>query len=207
MDAEPGPAVDHPRIRGEHIRLCMPEGSRKGSSPHTRGAHQERPRGGHQCGIIPAYAGSTSRVLTRLEEGGWIIPAYAGSTAGPADPTGPDPDHPRIRGEHDARSVQGPSDTGSSPHTRGAPGVEPGRRVQCGIIPAYAGSTRPGSSRPAAPSDHPRIRGEHTLHPQWVTDLAGSSPHTRGALGWPSLSLSDSRIIPAYAGSTSRRAA
>ena len=92
-------------------------------------------------------------------------------------------DHPRIRGEH-AREGQGEG------------GAE-------GIIPAYAGSTRPmplslyqlrGSSphtrgAPHATSrgrhsaeDHPRIRGEHVL-------------------GW-GVRVSQPRIIPAYAGST-----
>ncbi len=75
--------------------------------------------------------------------------------------------------------------------------------VALGIIPAYAGSTNgknavtikakgssphtrgalnAHSSRPPLPSDHPRIRGEHSL----------PSPSRRQ---WPG-------IIPAYAGST-----
>ena len=71
-----------------------------------------------------------------------------------------------------------------------------------GIIPAYAGSTYRIGLSGGASQDHPRIRGEHTLHPQWVTDLAGSSPHTRGALGAERHGLAGIRIIPAYAGST-----
>ena len=53
-----------------------------------------------------------------------------------------------------------------------------------GIIPAYAGSTRP--ARPSAPG-------------------RGSSPHTRGALTPASRCLGVLRIIPAYAGSTHRQ--
>ena len=32
-------------------------------------------------------------------------------------------DHPRIRGEHEANSLDGQTMAGSSPHTRGAPGM------------------------------------------------------------------------------------
>ena len=156
-----------------------------GSSPHTRGAPGSTKTSGSRMRIIPAYAGSTSRV-----------------EAPPARCR----DHPRIRGEHDTRLLSllfcvGSSPhtrgalvgaihlhrmlAGSSPHTRGAPArrhalAGPGR-----IIPAYAGSTRCAGARARVPGDHPRIRGEHEggrceFHLMY-------------------------RIIPAYAGSTSWR--
>ena len=156
------PARDHPRIRGEH-------GSRRhfyvllvGSSPHTRGARtiymcRETP-----AGIIPAYAGSTTRSSAEKQEG---------------------EDHPRIRGEHICDIRNAICMAGSSPHTRGAPNVKGIGTELEGIIPAYAGSTRT-ASRPtpacglgssphtrvaqkshrfwqAGYQDHPRIRGEH----------------------------------------------
>ena len=95
---------------------------------------------------------------------------------------------------------------GSSPHTRGAREGLRQRRQDSGIIPAYAGSTlhhheiiscsrgssphtrgaRRGSNRPPRYRlDHPRIRGEHP-----VADVDPESL---------------TRIIPAYAGSTSMR--
>ena len=53
-------------------------------------------------------------------------------------------------------------------------------------------------------TDHPRIRGEHVaemfkfpLHP-------GSSPHTRGARNYLQYGSEPTRIIPAYAGSTTQ---
>mgnify|MGYP007128751313 CR=1 FL=1 len=55
------------------------------------------------------------------------------------------------------------------------------------------------------PGDHPRIRGEHAptrLVDRWRD---GSSPHTRGAQGAGPLAQAGARIIPAYAGSTSRQ--
>ena len=177
---------------------------RAGSSPHTRGARgltapsarrvrdHPRIRGEHPLrnelvrdveGIIPAYAGSTKnyfslkpisagssphtrgalRCLGPVQRSQRIIPAYAGST------------QPCISSDATWR--------GSSPHTRGAPLQPMRRRWRCG--------------------DHPRIRGEHFLRnalapapqgiipayagstgaPDWhVSDKAGSSPHTRGAL-------------------------
>ena len=50
-------------------------------------------------------------------------------------------DHPRIRGEHRKFPVHGVQGLGSSPHTRGAPLARHDRRIEGGIIPAYAGST------------------------------------------------------------------
>ena len=115
----PGGA-DHPRIRGEHRHQRMPDEQYRGSSPHTRGAR---------------LYGEPLQIAWR------IIPAYAGSTIPKARSRGSMPDHPRIRGEHEAEltGIGGPA--GSSPHTRGA--RKPRVRF-CGgswIIPAYAGST------------------------------------------------------------------
>ena len=55
--------------------------------------------------------------------------------------------------------------------------------------------------------DHPRIRGEHERRPALLKLNRGSSPHTRGARHFiPGMDLNNG-IIPAYAGSTIRRAA
>ena len=112
---------DHPRIRGEHV--CQDGGERllDGSSPHTRGA--------------PAGSADWTR---------WsrIIPAYAGSTTMRACSARSGADHPRIRGEHTESFTTKPASPGSSPHTRGAPCVLVVEEFECGIIPAYAGSTR-----------------------------------------------------------------
>ena len=133
----------------------------RGSSPHTRGAHEHR---------IPA----------RSRRG--IIPAYAGSTRSCRAPPARCRDHPRIRGEHLEMPVDAAAVEGSSPHTRGAPQEVSDDAEACGIIPAYAGSTRRSRSPRARLADHPRIRGEHCR-----------SEYSPTAPGW---------IIPAYAGST-----
>ena len=114
-------------------------------------------------------------------------------------------DHPRIRGEHviPSRNVNGV--TGSSPHTRGAPGrtaVECSRR---GIIPAYAGSTVSVERAVIKSADHPRIRGEHARFGRILEIKVGSSPHTRGARSAPKHTIRTEGIIPAYAGSTRKQ--
>ena len=217
--------ADHPRIRGEH--RSEPQLRRKdgGSSPHTRGARTPTlPRQGY-AGIIPAYAGSTRRrapcwpstadhprirgehfisrasmartmgssphtrgalLHSRVDAGDrGIIPAYAGST----DFLG------------DALAAIG----GSSPHTRGAPTSCRSSRSRLRIIPAYAGSTWGCTWFGMVTTDHPRIRGEHYGSEIVVVEGLGSSPHTRGALVAEDDSGLPGRIIPAYAGSTSRR--
>ena len=135
--------------------------------------------------IIPAYAGSTSRVMPE------------GLAAA---------DHPRIRGEHCRAGRPGWPRAGSSPHTRGAPDAPGGREYSGWIIPAYAGST-PSPSISATPTpDHPRIRGEHVRRQKNDPAWHGSSPHTRGARSLSPRASQHRGIIPAYAGSTRVRA-
>ena len=173
--------TDHPRIRGEHAHRSILEVAREGSSPHTRGAPPTRFSGRPPRRIIPAYAGSTHWSGVCFDPG-W--------------------DHPRIRGEHLPPLRLLPGLRGSSPHTRGAPSAAGPGAGHGGIIPAYAGSTRRTTTGLSPAQDHPRIRGEH-----WSTTIvrvtaAGSSPHTRGALGAAAVGGRLPRIIPAYAGST-----
>ena len=152
-----------------------------GSSPHTRGAHHGIRKDDRIRGIIPAYAGSTSCA--------W------GSSCGVSD-------HPRIRGEHGPPRSISTSQTGSSPHTRGAR-VDARVLSPCPrIIPAYAGSTMSACMETCHSWDHPRIRGEHVESGPSRFFPAGSSPHTRGARAARRLSRWWCRIIPAYAGST-----
>ena len=152
-----------------------------GSSPHTRGA-QDRPKGqGDGRRIIPAYAGST---------GPGVFDPPRGR------------DHPRIRGEHWATQETTLVMAGSSPHTRGAPGIVSNRERGERIIPAYAGSTAARSSPRRLWRNHPRIRGEHRCRRGRDRGAAGSSPHTRGAHVIGAGGAPASGIIPAYAGST-----
>ena len=175
-----------------------------GSSPHTRGAPRRWISCTKRLQDHPRIRGEHTRPRDGNLCASRIIPAYAGSTR--------------------VYAVGDMAKEGSSPHTRGAPGIAyPQTRRQedhprirgehktsacashCAkrIIPAYAGSTEPFS--------FPRIQCQ------------GSSPHTRGARPRP---VPDGvlhedhprirgehrlgghadgpahRIIPAYAGST-----
>ena len=196
--------ADHPRIRGEHRGRNQGCRYEDGSSPHTRGA---RP-----CRSCRAPTGTDH---PRIRGEHFAIARFAATHQGSSPHTRgarpelrhsgvPYPDHPRIRGEHPARGGDESSRGGSSPHTRGAPRrskwSSSGRR----IIPAYAGSTAPSRPRPRRSWDHPRIRGEHGNLEVVVYPVQGSSPHTRGARGVGSVVAARRRIIPAYAGSTTR---
>ena len=77
-DAE-GHVRDHPRMRGEHLGSRTSCRTRRGSSPHARGARTEPDGDCLGAGIIPACAGST-------------LPGRAS--------VGTSWDHPRMRGEH-----------------------------------------------------------------------------------------------------------
>ncbi len=117
------------------------EGDR-GSSPHTRGARTPCSSCCRVCWDHPRIRGEHALLVESLELPDGIIPAYAGSTTRrrpcPPGRTGSSPhtrgallhgpgslpvvgDHPRIRGEHRSATSS--------------------RGVHRGIIPAYAGST------------------------------------------------------------------
>ena len=172
---------DHPRIRGEHVRELRVAHTDVGSSPHTRGARLSQLHHLIRSGIIPAYAGST--IPSRRRRGRRA-------------------DHPRIRGEHLAHGEIMVGETGSSPHTRGAPSGDRDIYNRPRIIPAYAGSTHANDARGPGEADHPRIRGEHVYLDVLAVAVTGSSPHTRGARGASLDRWHAARIIPAYAGST-----
>ena len=132
-------------------------------------------------GIIPAYAGSTTRREV-IRHGIW--------------------DHPRVCGEHGSELSRLAEWLGSSPRMRGAQ-VQGRVPVQGqGIIPAYAGSTPWCRKSGRQTRDHPRVCGEHTSAEVEGFARTGSSPRMRGALGRQLRIHAHGGIIPAYAGST-----
>ena len=92
---------NHPRIRGEHLCLC--------------------PRFQRPSGIIPAYAGNTSRSLNTWVASAGSSPHTRGTRRRSRWWARRSRDHPRIRGEHDVVSMD---------YATGG-----------GIILAYAGNT------------------------------------------------------------------
>ena len=131
---------DHPRSRGEHTGWWRVVGSRVGSSPLTRGAP-----------VKPRLVSTFQR----------IIPAHAGSTSLMAVSFDPPADHPRSRGEHGGWARWLYLAQGSSPLTRGAPGLSQAFDAIGRIIPAHAGSTLVNVLAGTGLRDHPRSRGEH----------------------------------------------
>ena len=194
---------DHPRIRGEHRQEGRRQGLVWGSSPHTRGARHPGEVCPKRPGIIPAYAGSTSR-RPRRTDGRGDHPRIRGEHVDPLGAFVDLQDHSRIRGEHSGYRRLVSSPMGSSPHTRGAPDCGQARQFGDGIIPAYAGSTKRAALKSGDLKDHPRIRGEHDVLDCRPPATSGSSPHTRGAPPRKHSTIATSRIIPAYAGSTRR---
>ena len=182
LSAQYSALQDHPRMRGEHGAHTARRRTRTGSSPHARGAHDTVPKNFLLLGIIPACAGSTPRART------------AGSRSG---------DHPRMRGEHTVSRPILCTETGSSPHARGALRGLFGHTLGRGIIPACAGSTMAETWRLRCRRDHPRMRGEHMLEQSRDSRCPGSSPHARGARRRRDSVRDDRGIIPACAGSTS----
>ena len=173
---------DHPRVCGEHGCNLYHRGGLPGSSPRMRGTHDVPWHNRRYGGIIPAYAGNTPR----------------------PDPwTGFPGDHPRVCGEHQSSVVNRIVNGGSSPRMRGTQVRRAFAGAPPGIIPAYAGNTLRGRSRPQPAGDHPRVCGEHCRWSAVPCPNPGSSPRMRGTHRWRMLSRSHCGIIPAYAGNTS----
>ena len=112
-----------------------------------------------------------------------IIPAYAGNTTKQTLKGVLDKDHPRVCGEHPFIASSTALAMGSSPRMRGTPQTPPKTALNDGIIPAYAGNTTYRSNDPQTGRDHPRVCGEHD--PIWrrETRYEGSSPRMRGTQG------------------------
>ena len=135
-----------------------------------------------------------------------ITPAYAGSTIWYLLDERGEGDHPRACGEHMDDTKKQVRVRESSPRMRGALGMVHGRLHIRGIIPAYAGSTSASLTTRTRTGDHPRVCGEHRALNALKYGPLGSSPRMRGALDGRELLVDVRGIIPAYAGSTARRA-
>ena len=168
-------------MRGEHYSTTVTETFNSGSSPHARGTRLHSRFMRCASGIIPACAGNTSRLSSRIRDT-W--------------------DHPRMRGEHVAESLHCPAPPGSSPHARGTRKCYGVCKASAGIIPACAGNTCRPSNRSSPHWDHPRMRGEHFFRDHELLLAEGSSPHARGTLMFRPFVYLVAGIIPACAGNT-----
>ena len=174
---------DHPRVCGEHVLGVLATSYGIGSSPRMRGTRAPERHGTRWTGIIPAYAGNT-----RCQGNNGL----------------PNRDHPRVCGEHPSADSSPPASEGSSPRMRGTPPTREEKRHENGIIPAYAGNTRPLTYATARLRDHPRVCGEHCVGVVVFVGFSGSSPRMRGTHERHHRSSDALWIIPAYAGNTLR---
>ena len=105
-----------------------------------------------------------------------------------------------MRGEHLLYVACARCSEGSSPRARGAHARALSARLDVGIIPACAGSTRRSPGFSACPRDHPRVRGEHANTVHLETASAGSSPRARGAPSRCGSGIRDDRDHPRVRG-------
>ena len=68
----------------------------------------------------------------------------------------------------------------------------------------WAGNTRRPRQAGAGTAGHPRVGGEHDMHKLPIQPISGSSPRGRGTLCHGSFRESALRVIPAWAGNTTR---
>ena len=166
---------DHPRSRGEYAGAIHAGLASTGSSPLSRGIR---------------------RIVHIIKDIGGIIPALAGNTCCLRSRISASTDHPRSRGEYlfpvnKTRAVRG-----SSPLSRGIRGLQVLGDVTVRIIPALAGNTLSATGQATLKVDHPRSRGEYEsvratverLTARIIPALAGN---TLADKGFYQLDLSD----------------
>ena len=175
------PKWDHPRSRGEYHPAYLEGVVRTGSSPLSRGIRHFVGFAQETSRIIPALAGNTGHVITRVTR---------------------IPDHPRSRGEYTHSVEHDAIANGSSPLSRGIPCLARASMLWAGIIPALAGNTVFKRPQLRFRRDHPRSRGEYLLWTALVAYIQGSSPLSRGIRQRLRSGVRTPGIIPALAGNT-----
>ena len=171
----------HPRSRGENSTEGVSMSAVTGSSPLTRGKLCPSNLAGHECRLIPAHAGKTSRSRMYRTE------CRA---------------HPRSRGENVSDDGTQSRARGSSPLTRGKLTSTLPDPLDRGLIPAHAGKTFHHHNRFHILQAHPRSRGENPGPLSQRGDTLGSSPLTRGKPRRGDKLADAGRLIPAHAGKT-----
>ena len=171
----------HPRMRGEHQLRGCECGNSVGSSPHARGTPLPPTFPQPLTRFIPACAGNTWSVSSRLRtvsgssphargtpppalqrhRPARFIPACAGNTRCAGRSRSGTAVHPRMRGEHICWNRARTLWVGSSPHARGTRCGQCRSAWRYRFIPACAGNTPYASPLHKTRPVHPRMRGEH----------------------------------------------
>ena len=186
--ARPVPLVcwAHPRAGGENCDVAFVESHEPGSSPRGRGKPGCCGACGACCGLIPARAGKT--------------PSHRRACLSRRA-------HPRAGGENHEGSEMRGACVGSSPRGRGKPRRDRDARRLRGLIPARAGKTTSGNTRPHARRAHPRAGGENHENVGDGKVVGGSSPRGRGKRLAVVIQEQRQGLIPARAGKTCKRGA
>ena len=171
----------HPRVGGENNPGMAYTLASVGSSPRGRGKPRRVRPSTCTGGLIPAWAGKTSLIVSPSS----VLTA-----------------HPRVGGENTNPDAPVTPETGSSPRGRGKP--ERGRHnaAQEGLIPAWAGKTGFTDVAREAATAHPRVGGENTVKRCRYALDGGSSPRGRGKRYAAGDRALDAGLIPAWAGKT-----
>ena len=166
---------------GENSTLSRGMRRVAGSSPRGRGKRLRWPLPWASVGLIPAWAGKTlqgghtvrrcggssprgrgkPQRLTRAIYLLRLIPAWAGKTTPRRSLEALRKAHPRVGGENELMAFATSSFVGSSPRGRGKRDVCEGAQRIVGLIPAWAGKTRPRVGQDRQPRAHPRVGGEN----------------------------------------------
>ena len=134
-----------------------------------------------------------------------LIPARAGKTPCRARAHSCVSAHPRVGGENIDSWELPERHVGSSPRGRGKHSRRLPRPYGGGLIPAWAGKTRPTCTARSARGAHPRVGGENLSAGSSPSLDLGSSPRGRGK-PWSESGLYDAGgLIPAWAGKTAHR--
>ena len=172
---------DHPRVRGENLKLVRIPACAEGSPPRARGKHLS---------------------VTWHAAGGRITPACAGKTLLEFGHVNRDGDHPRVRGENQKWLHIIPKVVGSPPRARGKLVVAALLWVCQRITPACAGKTTTPMQSRSSLRDHPRVRGENSSIRTASSCIRGSPPRARGKPSGKPDGKQRPGITPACAGKT-----
>ena len=194
----------HPRVGGENVVAETKNFSRAGSSPRGRGKRCRSQRGLVSQRLIPAWAGKT-RSTPAPGTGSRAHPRVGGENYGVEIELSPGyGSSPRGRGKLKGKAIVSFDAGGSSPRGRGKRRFKLPYNIPRGLIPAWAGKT-PASQRASTSSAaHPRVGGENLVSGRLPTPPTGSSPRGRGKPVRDSVPGVPRRLIPAWAGKTTR---
>ncbi len=178
------PAVEHPRVCGDDVRVAAQTRRISGAPPRVRGRLQRVEGDPPADRSTPACAGTTGRARCK------------GRALG---------EHPRVCGDDRDSTVTVPDRTGAPPRVRGRLDRmlhrHPGERS----TPACAGTTAPGSSRPRRRWEHPRVCGDDAVTPSQARATTGAPPRVRGRQPRGPDGSPARRSTPACAGTTALR--